>query len=68
VEVREKDLLQLDEAHVRTQELALRALCAVEQETVTASPHERRGQGAFCSRHGAGRPKENDVEIHGGGL
>ena len=68
MEVREIDLLELDEADVRAQKLSLRTLGAVEQEPVTTSPHERRGQGAFRSRHGAGRPEENDVEIHGGGF
>ena len=46
VEVREEDLLELDEADVAAQELSLRPLGAVEQEPVTASPHERRGQSA----------------------
>ncbi len=42
VVVREKDLLELDEADVAAQELTLRALRAVEQEPLTAAPNERR--------------------------
>ena len=38
VEVREEDLLEIDEAHVAAQELPLRALRAVEQEPVPSPP------------------------------
>ena len=38
VVVREEDLLELDEADVAAQELALRALAAVEQQPLAAAP------------------------------
>ena len=53
VVVREEDLLELDEADVAAQELPLRAFRAVEQETVAATPHERRAQRALRRGHGA---------------
>src|SRR3990172_4830618 len=68
VEVREVDLLELHEPDIRAQELALRSLCAVEQKPVTTTSHERRRQGALGRGHGAGRPEENDVEVHGRGF
>ena len=66
MEVREEDLLEIDEPHVAAQELALRALRAVEQEPLPSPAYERGAQGALGSRHGTGRPEENDVEVHGG--
>ena len=66
MEVREEDLLELDQADVAAQELPLRPFCAVEQEPVSPSTDERRGQGALGRRGGSGRPEEDDVEIHGG--
>ena len=66
MEVREEDLLELDEADVAAQELALRPLGAVEEQPVSPAPDERRGQGALGGRRGSGRPEEDDVEIHGG--
>ncbi len=68
VKVREEDLLEIDEPHVAAQELALRALRAVEQEPLPSPAHERGAQGALGGRHGAGRPEEDDVEVHGGGF
>ena len=65
MEVREEDLAQLDEADVRAQELPLRALGAVEQQPLAAAPDERRGRRALGGRHRAGRPEEDDVEVHG---
>ena len=68
VEVRQEDLVQVDEADVGAQQLALRALAAVEQQAVAAAPHERRRRRALCRRHRAGRPEEDDVEVHGAGV
>jgi putative nucleotidyltransferase with HDIG domain len=52
--VGEEDLGELDQADGRAQELALRALTAVEKDPVTAAPHQRAGETASCRRHGAG--------------
>ena len=68
MEVREEDLLELDQADVRPQELALRPFRAVEEEPVPAAPDERGRQCALGGRHGAGRPEKDDVELHGGGF
>ena len=64
VEVREEDLLQLDEPD-RPHELALRALPAVEQQAVAAAPHERGGQPPPRVRGRAGGADEEHVEVHG---
>ena len=66
VKVGEEDLLELDQADIAAQELPLRALGAVEEQTVTASADECRGEGALGGRRRPGRPEEDDVEIHGG--
>ena len=68
VVVREEDLVELDEADVAAQQLALRALPAVDQEPLAAPPDERRAERALCGRHGSRRPEEHDVQIHGGRL
>ena len=65
MEVREEDLLELDEADVAAQELALRALAAVEEEPLAAAADERRRERPLRRRRGSGRPEEDDVEIHG---
>ena len=41
VEMRDQDLGQIDKPDVRSQELPLRALGAVDEETVAASTDER---------------------------
>ena len=68
VEVREEDLLQVDEADVRAEELALRPLAAVEQQPLAAAADERGGGSAARGRHRAGRAEEDDVEIHAASL
>ena len=68
VEVGQEDLAQLDEADVGAQELPLRALGAVEQEPLAAAPDERRGGRAPGGGHRAGRPDEDDVEVHAASL
>src|SRR4029079_14656122 len=40
MEVRQEDLLELDEPDIAAQELTLRALSAIEQETLATSPDE----------------------------
>ena len=46
------------------QQLALRALAAVEQHPVAAAAHEQRRQAAPRSRHRAGGAGEEDREVH----
>ena len=66
--VREEDLAELDQADVRPQQLALRALAAVEEQPVAAAPDEQRRRRALRGRHGAGSAEEDEVEIHTGSL
>ena len=68
VEVRQEDLVELDQADVRAQELPLRALAAVEEQLLPAAPDERGGRSAASGRHRAGRAEEDDVEIHAASL
>ncbi len=49
VEVRDQDLLELDQAD-RAHQLALGALAAVHEQSVAAAPHERGGQAAARAR------------------
>jgi hypothetical protein len=65
VEVRQEDLLEIDEADGRAKELPLRPLCAVEQELVSAAAHEQRSRCAARGRHRARRTEKHEVEIHG---
>jgi hypothetical protein len=65
VEVRQEDLVQLDEADRGAQELALRALAAVEEQPLAAPAYEQRRWGPLRGRHRAGRAEEDDVEVHG---
>ena len=65
VEVREEDVLEVDEADVGAKQLALRPLAAVEEQPVAAAPDERRGR---CPARPSARsrgPEEDDVEVHG---
>ncbi len=64
VEVREEDLVELDQADVRAEELPLRPLAAVEEQLLATAPHERGGRSAASGRHRAGRAEEDDVEVH----
>ena len=68
MEVREEDLVQVDEADVRAQQLALRALAAVEEQPLAAAADERGGGSAARGRHRAGRAEEDDVEVHAASL
>ena len=65
VVVGEEDLAQLDEADVAAQELPLRSLRAIEQEPL-ATPTDQGGrEGPLRGWRRAGRPDEDDVEVHG---
>ena len=68
VVVGDEDLLELDEPDVAPKKLTLRSLCAIEEQPIAAAPHEGRGEGAPGSRCGPGRPEEDHVEIHAGGV
>ena len=65
VVVRQEDLVQVDEPDLRSQQLPLRPLGAVEQQPLAAAPDERRRGRAQRGRRRAGRPEEDDVEVHG---
>jgi hypothetical protein len=64
VVVREKNLGQLDEPDARAQELPLRPLAAVKEQPLSPTPHENRRRPAPRGRHGAGRPEQDEIEIH----
>ena len=68
VEVRQEDLVELDQADVRAQQLPLRALAAVEEQLLATAADERGGRSAASGRHRAGRAEEDDVEIHAASL
>ena len=64
VEMRDEDLLEVDEADRRAQELALGSLAAVEEHPVAATPDEQ-GRGSAPGGRCAGRgAEEDDVEVH----
>jgi len=62
--VRQKDVLEVDEADVGPQELPLCALTAVDQESVAASTNERGRGGPLGCGSRTRRPEEHDVQIH----
>ena len=64
VEVGEEHLLEVHQAD-RAQELALRALAAVEEQALAPAAHEQRGQGATGGRRRAGGADEENLEVHG---
>ena len=64
MEVGDEDLLEVDEPDRRAQQLALRALAAVEEQPVAAAAHEQRRRAAPGGRRARGRAEEHDVEIH----
>ena len=65
VEVRQEDVLEVDEADVGAEKLPLRALAAVDEQPVAAAPDERRRRPARGGGGGRGRPEEDEVEVHG---
>ncbi len=64
VEVREEDLLEIDEADRRAQQLALRPLAAVEEQPLAAAADEQRARAAPRRRRAAGGAEEDEVEVH----
>ena len=65
VVVREEDLGELHQPDRGAQELALRALPAVEEDALAAAPEQDARQAAFCGRNRAGRPEKDEIEVHG---
>src|SRR6185295_3539127 len=59
VVMRQEDLGELDEPDRGAQELALRALAAVEEDSLTSTAQQRAGEPAFRGRDGA-RGSEED--------
>ena len=64
MEVRQEDVLEVDEPDVGAEELALRALAAVDEQPVAAAPDERCRRGPLGGGSRARRPEEHDVEVH----
>jgi hypothetical protein len=66
MEMRQEDVLEVDEPDVRAEELPLRPLAAVDEKAIPAAPDERRRRPTRRSRRRGGRSEEDEVEIHGG--
>ena len=66
VEMRQKDMLEVDEPDVGSEELPLCAFAAVDEKPIPAAPDERRRRPTRRGRRGGGRSEEDEVEIHGG--
>ena len=65
VQVREEDVLEIDEPGIGAKQLPLRPLAAVDEQAIAAAPEERRRGSAGRRRRGAGRPEEDEIEVHG---
>ena len=64
VVVAEEHDVEIDEPDLRAQQLPLRALAAVEQDAIAATPDQRRGGRAAGRRRRARGAQEDDVQIH----
>src|SRR3954466_8561186 len=64
VVVREEDLTEVEQSDVRLHQLSLRALGAVDQQTVAAAAKQERRRRAATRRHRAGGAEKHDVEVH----
>jgi hypothetical protein len=64
VVVAEEDDVEIDEPDLRAQELTLRALAAVEQDAIAATPDQRRRGRAAGRRRRARGAQEDDVHVH----
>ena len=67
VQVRDEDLIEVGEAD-RAQQLALRALTAVDEDAVAAPADQHRGQTAALCRQRAAGSGEEDREFHLGSV
>jgi hypothetical protein len=65
VEMRQEDVLEIDEPCVRPEQLPLRSLAAVDEQAIAAATDQRGRGSAGRRRRGARRPQEDEVEIHG---
>ena len=68
VEMREQDVLEVDQSDIRAEQLPLGALAAIDQETVAAPPDERCRCGPLGGGSRTRRPEEHNVQIHGRGV
>ena len=64
VVVAEEHDVEIDEPDLRAQQLALRALAAIEQDAIAAAPDQRRGGRAAGRRRRARGAQEDDVQVH----
>ena len=65
MQVRQEDVLEVDEPDVRAKELPLGSLAAVDEQPVTAPANERRGGAPRGRGSGGGGPEEDEIEVHG---
>ena len=65
MQVREEDVLEIDEPGVRAEELPLRSLAAVDEDAIPTAPQERGGGAAGRGGRGRGGTEEDEVEVHG---
>ena len=68
VEVRDQRQVDVGQAGRRSQHLPLRALPAVDQDPLAATPHEIRGRATLRGRYRTGGSQEQHVQIHGPSL
>ena len=68
VVVGEEDLAKLDQARATTEQLALGALRAVEEQPLAPTADEQRGRRTLRRRHRPGRAEEDEVEVHPRGV
>ena len=66
VVVGQKDFRELHEPDPRAQKLSLRPFAAIDQNAFPGASDQRCRGRAACRRHRAGRPEEDEVEIHVG--
>ena len=64
VEMRQEYVLEVGETDIGAQELALRALTAVDQQLVAPAADERRRGRPLGRGSRSRRPEEHDVQIH----
>ena len=65
VQVREEDVLEIDEPGVGAEELPLRSLAAVDEEAIPTAPQEGGRGSAGRRRRGRGGAEEDEIEVHG---
>ncbi len=66
VEMRQEDVLEVDEPDIGSEELALCPFAAVDEQAIPATPDERRRRPTRGGRRGRGRSEKDEIEIHGG--